>query len=132
MRVFLIVIDSFGIGEMPDAAKFGDVGSDTYGNICREVGVSLPVLVSLGLNNIDGVAKRYPNGKEILPVPNPRAAYGRLQEKTFAKDTTAGHYEIAGLVLEHPYRIYKKFPPDVVADLERIAKTHFLGNEAAS
>lgn len=67
MRVFLIVIDSFGIGEMPDAAKFGDVGSDTYGNICREVGVSLPVLVSLGLNNIDGVAKRYPNGKEILP-----------------------------------------------------------------
>lgn len=132
MRIFLIVIDSFGIGEMPDAAKFGDVGSDTYGNICREVGVSLPVLVSLGLNNIDGVAKRYPNGKEILPVPNPHAAYGRLQEKTFAKDTTAGHYEIAGLVLEHPYRIYKKFPPDVVADLERKAKTHFLGNEAAS
>ena len=132
MRVFLIVSDSFGIGEMPDAAKLGDVGSDTYGNICREVGVSLPVLVSLGLNNIDGVAKRYPNGKEILPVPNPRAAYGRLQEKTFAKDTTAGHYEITGLVLEHPYRIYKKFPPDVVADLERKAKTHFLGNEAAS
>ena len=132
MRAFLVVIDSFGIGAMPDADQFGDVGSDTYGNIFKEIGVSLPTLVSLGLNNIDGVAKRYPRGKEISPVPYPRAAYGRLREKTFAKDTTAGHYEIAGLVLEHPYRIYKKFPPDVVADLERATKTHFLGNEAAS
>ena len=132
MRAFLVVIDSFGIGAMPDADQFGDVGSDTYGNIFKEIGVSLPTLVSLGLNNIDGVAKRYPRGKEISPVPYPRAAYGRLREKTFAKDTTAGHYEIAGLVLERPYRIYKKFPPDVVADLERATKTHFLGNEAAS
>ena len=132
MRAFLVVIDSFGIGAMPDADQFGDVGSDTYGNIFKEIGVSLPTLVSLGLNNIDGVAKRYPRGKEIFPVPYPRAAYGRLREKTFAKDTTAGHYEIAGLVLERPYRIYKKFPPDVVADLERATKTHFLGNEAAS
>lgn len=132
MRVFLVVIDSFGIGAMPDAEKFGDVGSDTYGNIYREVGVLLPTLVSLGLNNIDGVSKKFPNGKEITPVASPRAAYGRLREKTFAKDTTAGHYEIAGLVLEHPFRIYKKFPPDVVADLEREANTRFLGNEAAS
>ncbi len=132
MRVFLVVIDSFGIGAMPDADKFGDAESDTYGNICRSVGVSLPTLVSLGLNNIDGVAKEFGNGAGIRPVESPRAAYARLQEKTFAKDTTAGHYEIAGLVLRHPYRIYKKFPPDVVADLESAAGTHFIGNEAAS
>ena len=55
MRVFLIVIDSFGIGAMPDADKFGDVGSDTYGNIYAQTGVLLPTLVSMGLNNIDGV-----------------------------------------------------------------------------
>ena len=132
MRVFLVVIDSFGIGAMPDADKFGDAESDTYGNICRSVGVSLPTLVSLGLNNIDGVAKEFGNDARIRPVESPRAAYARLQEKTFAKDTTAGHYEIAGLVLRHPYRIYKKFPPDVVADLESAAGTHFIGNEAAS
>ena len=132
MRVFLVVIDSFGIGAMPDADKFGDAESDTYGNICRSVGVSLPTLVSLGLNNIDGVAKEFGNGAGIRPVESPRAAYARQQEKTFAKDTTAGHYEIAGLVLRHPYRIYKKFPPDVVADLESAAGTHFIGNEAAS
>lgn len=132
MRVFLVVIDSFGIGAMPDADKFGDAESDTYGNICRSVGVSLPTLVSLGLNNIDGVAKEFGNDARIRPVESPRAAYARLQEKTFAKDTTAGHYEIAGLVLQHPYRIYKKFPPDVVADLESAAGTHFIGNEAAS
>ncbi len=132
MRVFLVVIDSFGIGAMPDADKFGDAESDTYGNICRSVGVFLPTLVSLGLNNIDGVAKEFGNGAGIRPVESPRAAYARLQEKTFAKDTTAGHYEIAGLVLRHPYRIYKKFPPDVVADLESAAGTHFIGNEAAS
>ena len=132
MRVFLVVIDSFGIGAMPDADKFGDAESDTYGNICRSVGVSLPTLVSLGLNNIDGVAKEFGNDARIRPVESPRAAYARLQEKTFAKDTTAGHYEIAGLVLRHPYRIYKKFPPDVVADLERAAGTHFIGNEVAS
>ena len=132
MRVFLVVIDSFGIGAMPDADKFGDAESDTYGTICRSVGVALPTLVSLGLNNIDGVAKEFGNGAGIRPVESPRAAYARLQEKTFAKDTTAGHYEIAGLVLRHPYRIYKKFPPDVVADLESAAGTHFIGNEVAS
>lgn len=132
MRIFLVVIDSFGIGALPDADQFGDIGSDTYGNIFAKVGVSLPTLVSLGLNNIDGVAKKFSSGKEILPVAAPCAAFGRLQEKTFAKDTTAGHYEIAGLILERPYRIYKKFPPDVVTDLERAAGTRFIGNEAAS
>lgn len=132
MRAFLIVIDGFGIGALPDADAYGDAGSDTYGNTFAATGVQLPALVSLGLNNIDGVAKAFPNGRALRPVSAPRAAYARLREKTPAKDTTAGHYELAGLVLERPYRVYPTFPPDVVADLERAAGVRFLGNEIAS
>ncbi len=133
MRTFLVVIDSFGIGAMPDAEKFGDIGSDTYGNIVCETGLELENFAALGLNNIDGVAKAFNNGRAIIPVKNPKAAYGRLSEKTFAKDTTAGHYEIAGLVLEHPFRVFPNaFPKDVVDDLEKATGVRFLGNEVAS
>ena len=131
MRVFLIVIDSFGIGAMPDAALYGDEGSDTYGHIFAQTGVELPALASLGLNNIEGIAAGNP-ARRPRPVPLPRAAYARMAEKAPAKDTTAGHYELAGLALEHPFRVYKKFPPDVVADLEAETGVRFLGNEAAS
>lgn len=129
MRVFLMVIDSFGIGAMPDAAAYGDEGSDTYGNLYRKTGVRLETLAALGLNNIDGVS-----GGEERPqaVRSPLAAFVRLSEKAPAKDTTAGHYEIAGLVLEHPFRVYKKFPDDVVREIERRAGVKFMGNEAAS
>ncbi len=133
MRTFLVVIDSFGIGAMPDADKFGDIGSDTYGNIVRDTGLHLKNFSELGLNNIDGVAKTFENGQKIVPVQNPRAAYARLEEKTFAKDTTAGHYEIAGLVLAHPFRVFPNaFPKDIVEDLEKAAGVHFMGNEVAS
>lgn len=133
MRTFLVVVDSFGIGAMPDAEKFGDIGSDTYGNIVCETGLELENFAALGLNNIDGVAKAFNNGCAIIPVKNPKAAYGRLSEKTFAKDTTAGHYEIAGLVLEHPFRVFPNaFPKDVVDDLEKATGVRFLGNEVAS
>lgn len=133
MRTFLVVIDSFGIGAMPDAEKFGDLGSDTYGNIVCETGLELENFAALGLNNIDGVAKAFKNERAIIPVKNPKAAYGRLSEKTFAKDTTAGHYEIAGLVLEHPFRVFPNaFPKDIVDDLEKATGVRFLGNEVAS
>lgn len=131
MRVFLVVIDSFGIGAMPDAELYGDVGSDTYGNIFARTGVCLDTLVSLGLNNIDGVAG-VRGERELAPVPAPRGAFARLAEKTPAKDTTAGHYEIAGLVLERPFRIYKKFPDEIVREIEERAGVRFIGNEAAS
>lgn len=129
MRVFLIVIDSFGIGALPDAALYGDEGSDTYGNIVRATGLKLPWMVSLGLNNIDGVSD---GSGSLSCVAKPRAAFGRMSEKTPAKDTTAGHYELAGLVLEKPYRVYKSFPVDVVEQIERAAGVRFIGNEAAS
>lgn len=132
MRIILTVIDSFGIGAMPDAAEYGDLGSDTYGNIVFQTGISLTEMIALGLNNIDGVAKVFDNGKAIKAIAAPLAAYGRLAELSPAKDTTAGHYEIAGLVLEKPFRIYKTFPPDVVRDIENAAGVKFIGNEIAS
>ena len=133
MRIFLVVLDGFGIGEMPDAELFDDVGSDTYGHIVESTGLMAETLVSLGLNNIEGVKNKiFANGRQILPVKKPLASYGRLSEKTFAKDTTAGHYEIAGLVLDKPYKTYKKFPPEIVAKIEEKAKVKFIGNEVAS
>lgn len=133
MRAVLIVLDSFGIGEMPDADRYGDIGSDTYGHIFEKTGVQLKNLVGMGLNNIEGVKnKAFPNGRVLLPVQKPRGACARLAEKTPAKDTTAGHYEIAGLVLQHPFRVYPTFPPDIVKDLEKSTGTKFLGNEIAS
>ncbi len=132
MRIILTVIDSFGIGAMPDAVEYGDLGSDTYGNIVFQTGISLTEMIALGLNNIDGVAKVFDNGKAIKAIAAPLAAYGRLAELSPAKDTTAGHYEIAGLVLEKPFRIYKTFPPDVVRDIENAAGVKFIGNEIAS
>ena len=90
MRIFLLVIDSFGIGEMPDADLFHDEGSNTYGNLYARTGVNLPNLIRFGLNNIDGVANlSFPDGKILRPCAAPVAAYGRMAEKTFAKDTTA-------------------------------------------
>ena len=89
MRVFLIVIDSFGIGELPDAADFGDVGSNTYCNIVQETGLRLPNLSRLGLNHIEGVLVK----DDTVPI----GRYARLSEISPAKDTTAGHFEIAGL-----------------------------------
>ena len=132
MRIFLIVIDSFGIGALPDAAEFGDGGSDTYGNIVFKTGLRLPEMARLGLNNIDGVAKVFPNGNSIQKEKTPQGVYARLKEKTYAKDTTAGHFEIAGLVLKRPYRIFKTFPPEIVSALEKEAGVQFIGNEIAS
>lgn len=127
MRVFLIVIDGFGIGALPDAAHFGDEGSDTYGNIVAQTGLRLQNFALLGLNNIEGI------GVSAGKVAEPVGAYGRMAEKTNAKDTTAGHYEIAGLVLERPYRVFPGgFPADIVVAVEQAAGVRFIGNEVAS
>ena len=133
MRIFLLVIDSFGIGEMPDADLFHDEGSNTYRNLYARTGVDLPNLIRFGLNNIDGVANlSFPDGKILRPCAAPVAAYGRMAEKTFAKDTTAGHYEIAGVMMKKPYGIYKTFPAEIVSEIEQKANVEFMGNEVAS
>lgn len=124
MKVILIVIDSFGIGAMPDADKFGDAGSNTYLNIFEKTNINLPNLISLGLNNIDGI-----NLNNTATI----GSYARLKELTFAKDTTAGHYEICGLILEKPYPTFPNgFPKKLIEKLEQELNIEFLGNEVAS
>ena len=113
-RVFLLVLDSFGIGQEPDAAAYGDGVCSTLGSVRQSAHFSVPNLRRLGLFNIDGV----PGGKDIEAAP--AGAFGRLQECSKGKDTTIGHWEIAGIVSEHPLPTYPQgFPPDVIESLER-------------
>ena len=91
-RVFLIVLDSFGVGAAPDAAQFGDAGCSTLGRISRSPRFSCENLRSMGLGNIDGV-------QGVPPVPSPASCYCRMTERSAGKDTTVGHWEIAGAAL---------------------------------
>ncbi len=111
-RVFLIVLDSVGIGGMPDAALFGDEGSDTLAAIMKSKKFSAPTLKSLGLFNIDGVG-----GEKS---EKPLASFARLQEASQGKDTTIGHWEIAGIESEKPLPVYPQgFPPEVIHEFEQ-------------
>lgn len=124
MKILLVVLDSFGVGEMPDAEQFGDKGSNTYLNVLQKTDIQLTNLKGLGLNNIDGIEL-----SQDITYGN----YGRMQELTFAKDTTAGHYEISGLILEHPYPTFPNgFPEELISKLEKGLGVEFLGNEVAS
>ena len=112
-RVFLIVLDSFGIGEMPDAALFGDVGTHTLKSCYRSGLLHIPHLKKMGLGNVDGVSFL---GEEPLPI----AAYGRMQERSAGKDTTTGHWELAGLCLSQPFPTYPNgFPGDLLEEFSR-------------
>lgn len=107
-RVFLIVLDSCGIGEMPDAADFGDKGANTLKSISKSEYFSISTMKELGYFNIDGVD--YLDG-----VETPKGAYGKIAEKSKGKDTTIGHWEIAGVVSETPLPVYPDgFPPEVL------------------
>jgi len=126
-RAIIIVLDSVGMGELPDAGKYGDIGSNTLGNIAKNVpGFCLPNLESLGLGNIDGIIG-------YKPSKNPVGCYGRMAEKSAGKDTTTGHWEIAGLILDKPFPVYPKgFPEDVIKKFEESIGAKTLGNIAAS
>jgi phosphopentomutase len=126
-RVVLIVLDSFGVGEMNDADKFGDQGSNTFINIAKNSdNLNIPNLLSMGLGNIDGLPSDY-------RVNETMGSYGRAKEKFFGKDTTGGHWEIAGLVLDKPFRTYKDgFPKDVMDEFEKRIGRKTLGNYASS
>lgn len=112
-RVFLIILDSFGIGAAPDAAAFGDLGASTLANVSRSRDFRLEHMTAMGFGNIDGVS--------VLPrTDSPTAAVGRMQERSRGKDTTIGHWEIAGIVSERPLPTYPQgFPPEVIAEFER-------------
>ena len=111
-RVFLIVLDSFGIGAEPDAAAFGDEGTNTLGAIARHPAFDCPNMGRLGLFNIDGVTAG-------SPAAAPIGAYARLQEQSMGKDTTIGHWEIAGVVSPQPLPTFPEgFPPELIAAFE--------------
>ena len=125
-RVIWIVLDSVGIGEMPDAAAYGDTGSDTLGNIARRRTLHLPNLAKLGLGNL----KALPH---VDAVERPSAAFGRCALASPGKDTTTGHWEMAGIHLAKPFPLYPHgFPAAMMEDFERRIGRGTLGNYAAS
>lgn len=127
-KVIMIITDSLGVGAMPDAASYGDAGADTFGHILEKSGtLNIPNLLKLGLGNIDGVA--WSN----LAVENPMGCYGKMAELSKGKDTTTGHWEIAGIKTDVPFKTYPKgFPKEFMdAFCEKIG-TECLGNYPAS
>lgn len=125
-RVFLIVLDSVGIGELPDAARFGDAGSNTLKSCSESKKFHLPNLGALGLFNIDGVTC----GEK---AEAPQAAFARLSEKSNGKDTTVGHWEIAGVVSERPLLTFPEgFPADFLARFSETVRRGVLCNKPYS
>ena len=113
-RIFVIVLDSLGIGEMPDAARFGDYDVDTFGHICDTVGtLNIPNLKKLGMLNLHPV-------KEMEEAKNQMAYYARLKESSNGKDTMTGHWEMMGLKIEKPFLTFTDtgFPPELIHELE--------------
>jgi len=125
-RVIWIVLDSVGIGAMPDAADYGDQASDTLGNIARLRGLKLPNLARLGLGNIKPLTG-------IPPATRPEGAFGRCTLASPGKDTTTGHWEMVGIHLTHPFPLYPHgFPAEILTEFERRIGRHSIGNKAAS
>jgi phosphopentomutase len=126
-RVIVIVLDSVGVGGAPDAAWYGDQGSNTLANTARAVGgLHLPNLGRLGLGNIIPVAG-------VPPATTPEGAYGHMTEVSPGKDTTTGHWELAGVILDRPFPTYPHgFPQEIIGEFERRIGRKTLGNYPAS
>lgn len=126
-RAIVLVLDSVGVGELPDAADYGDAGANTLGNTARAVGgVRMPHLQAMGLGNITPISG-------VEPVPSPGASWGRCAEASAGKDTTTGHWEMMGLHLTRPFPTYPEgFPDEVMEAFERETGLGWLGNYPAS
>ena len=127
VRVLLLVCDSFGVGEAPDASEYGDEGSNTLGNVAGAVGgLEAPNLARLGLGCLTEI--------EGVPcTPAPRTAHGKLTERSAGKDSTTGHWELAGMILDRPFPTYPDgFPPEVIQRFEHAVGREALGNVPAS
>ncbi|NQT92373.1 MAG: phosphopentomutase [Lentisphaerae bacterium] len=137
MRAFLVVLDSVGIGAAPDAADYGDEGANTLGHLAEVVGgLDAPHLQSLGLGNIPGLI---PGGIPLAgvpPVTAPKASFGAMLERSRGKDTTTGHWEMAGLELLDGFRVFDgsfpSFPSELISEFERQTGRSVIGNRAAS
>ncbi len=126
-RIHVIVMDSVGIGEAPDAAAFGDVGSHTLGHIAEKMnGLNMPEMQKLGLGKIEPI-------KGIAPAEKPAAYFGKMQEASVGKDTMTGHWEIMGLNIDKPFKVYPNgFPAELIAALEEKTGRKVIGNKPAS
>jgi len=126
-RVTLIVLDSVGIGALPDADEYGDVNSNTLGNIIKKIGnLNIPNLRKLGIGNINGV-------DYLESASDPIGAFGKSLEKSKGKDTTTGHWEIGGIILEEPFPTYPNgFPKNVMDKFEEMIGRKTIGNKPAS
>jgi phosphopentomutase len=123
--VILIVMDSAGVGELPDAGAYGDTGSNTIGNIARLAPLKVPTLRSLGLDRIVDIGK--------ISDEAPLGAFGRMAERSPGKDSVTGHWEIAGLVLDRPFPTFPNgFPPEILGAFERRIGRRALANKTAS
>lgn len=125
-RAILIVLDGVGAGELPDAGLYGDQGSDTLGNVARRVSLSIPALADLGLS----AAVEMPG---VPVVAAPRAAWGRMAERSAGKDSVTGHWELMGVVLDRAFPTFPDgFPPELIAAFEARIGRPVLGNVVAS
>lgn len=124
-RAILIVLDSVGVGALPDAASYNDEGANTVGHIAQKTDLKLPNMCALGFGHI-------PN-TYLAPASDIVGAYGRAAEKSSGKDTTTGHWEISGITLEKPFPTYPNgFPKEVIDAFEKAANVKTIGNYAAS
>jgi phosphopentomutase len=125
-RVIWVVLDSVGIGALPDAAEYEDVGRNTLGHIAEARPLRIPTLVEMGLANIAPLA-------HLTPAAKPRAAYGKGATHSPGKDTTTGHWEMAGVWLDQAFPVYKQgFPPEVMEPFEKAIGRKTIGNKPAS
>lgn len=126
-RIFLVVMDSVGIGEAPDAKEFGDIGSDTLGHIAEKMqGLTMPNMGKLGLSNIRQI-------KGIEKAEKPLAYYTKMNEASNGKDTMTGHWEIMGLNIQTPFNVFPEgFPEELLSELEKASGRKIIGNKPAS
>ncbi|NLZ38821.1 MAG: phosphopentomutase [Firmicutes bacterium] len=126
-RIIMVVLDGLGVGELPDAAQYGDAGSNTLGHLAQTVGgINIPFLQSLGIGCLTTVTG-------AACPEQPLAAYGKMNERSAGKDTTTGHWEISGLILDKPFPVFENgFPPEVIEPFSAAIGRPVLGNIKAS
>ncbi len=126
-RVFTIVLDSVGVGALPDAAEYGDAGADTLGHIAKSRPLNIPNLVDLGIANLHAL-------ENVTPSQNPKAYYTKMAEKSLGKDTMTGHWEMMGLHITEPFQTFTEtgFPKELLDELEARTGHKIVGNKSAS
>lgn len=125
-RVILVVLDSVGIGELPDAGSYGDEGSDTVGNIAKQIPLRLPTLRALGLSRVAAIGANEWNDSAVCAV-------GKMAEASAGKDSVTGHWEMMGIVLERPFPVFPHgFDRSIIEEFSRLTGRDVLGNKAAS